>query len=93
MSRPRCGFFVGSSEIPCSPFLRCRLDTRMSCLCLPVTREQLAIAQDKAVRLREANAVLAEQVVEAECDHDTTAADSTAIAARASQYRDHHAAL
>jgi hypothetical protein len=48
---------------------------QMSCLCLPATQEQLAFAQDKAVRLREANAVLAEQVTEAERNHDAAAAD------------------
>jgi hypothetical protein len=44
-------------------------------------------------RLREANAVLTEQVMEAERDRDAAMADSSAVAIKAGQYRDLHAAL
>ena len=62
-------------------------------MCFLVAREQLAAAQGKAARLHKANAVLAEQVMEAEHDHDAAAADSSAAAVKAGQYRDVHAAL
>ena len=50
---------------------------------------QLAIAQGKAARLCDANAIL----MEVEHDHDAVAADSSAMAVKAGQYRDLHVAL
>ena len=57
---------------------------------LPSVQEQLAAAQGKVVRLRDANVILAEQVMEAKHDHDAAAADSSIAAG---QFRDHHATL
>lgn len=45
------------------------------------------------MRLREANAMLIEQVTEAERDCDATAVDSSTMVVRASHYRDLHATL
>ena len=57
---------------------------------LPSVQEQLAAAQGKVVRLRDANVILVEQVMEAKHDHDAAAADSSIAAG---QFRDHYAAL
>ena len=54
---------------------------------------QLAAAQGKVARLRDTNAVLAEQVTEVKRDRDAVADDSSAAAVRAGQYQDRHAAL
>jgi hypothetical protein len=43
--------------------------------------------------MRDANAILAEQVTKAERDRDAAVADSSAPAVRAGQFRDRHAAL
>jgi ABC-type transporter Mla subunit MlaD len=53
----------------------------------------LAAAQGKVARLHDANAILAEQVMEAKRDLDAAAADSSAAAVRAGQFWDRHAAL
>jgi hypothetical protein len=45
-------------------------DEWLLCLCLSAAQEQLAVTQDRVVRMRGANAVLAEQVMEAERDRD-----------------------
>lgn len=45
------------------------------------------------MRLREANAVLAEQVIEAMNGRDAAEADSLVAATRVGYYREHHAAL
>jgi hypothetical protein len=56
-------------------------------------REQLVAIQDKVAGLHGANTILAKQVMEAECDYDAAAADSSTTVARAIQYRDLHVAL
>ena len=45
------------------------------------------------VRLYDANAILTEQVVEAECDHDSALADSSTTVVRIGHYQDQHTAL
>ena len=60
---------------------------------LPSVQEQLAAAQGKVVRLRDANVILVEQVMEVEHDRDAIVADSSTTAVRAGQFWDHHATL
>ena len=45
------------------------------------------------MRLCDTNAVLTEQVVEAERDHDSASADSSTVVVRIGQYQDQHTTL
>ena len=53
----------------------------------------MGTAQGKVERLCDANAVLAEQVMEAEHDHDAAAVESSTTMVRVGQYQDRQATL